>query len=337
MDFTQQGPVTPVDPVASQYAVQAAARRMGPKPVKFTGGVAGGPPPPIPRLDGPPPDGSMTMAGMAAHQRGPAPAALGALFQGAPQVPPPPAGFPVPGARVMPAPQAQIPPQAPVMHQAPQRPAVSLLPDDLLPETALADPGFKPGINARQALGQPELAYRYGVIRAGQFIPPQKLVTGKAGPSPETLESLQHIAKFNEERKAQELAAQDAEAERQASQGAAGAAAKLSGTTGVQDPTRPEVRVDAFDLQRVREMQLEDLLNNDEQREIIEAQCVPMSLSELVLNGRVKQVVPISPGVLEPEGMPWGDRRGAVAPAVAISRAAPRRPRSGARLPRSGR
>jgi hypothetical protein len=45
---------------------------------------------------------------------------------------------------------------------------------------------------------------------------------------------------------------------------------------------------------------MKDLLNNEEQRKIVEERLQPLELSELIMNGRILQTVPIIPGRYEP-------------------------------------
>lgn len=60
-------------------------------------------------------------------------------------------------------------------------------------------------------------------------------------------------------------------------------------------------RMDDYDLDALREALVKDLLNNEEQRTIIEARLEPLDLSELVVDGRISQLVPVVPGKFEPE------------------------------------
>ena len=99
--------------------------------------------------------------------------------------------------------------------------------------------------------------------------------------------------------------AEDAEVEKEVADSAVGAARTASTSAGGADPkfekemkTRLE-SMDKLDLHRLQEMGVVDLLNNDEQKTLIEERCSPITLSEYVMNGFVRQRVPIVPGVFE--------------------------------------
>ena len=62
--------------------------------------------------------------------------------------------------------------------------------------------------------------------------------------------------------------------------------------TSPPDSNTPE----GFDFRR----ESEDILNNDELRQVIEARCPPMSLDELISTGKCRQKVPVLPGTFEP-------------------------------------
>jgi hypothetical protein len=122
---------------------------------------------------------------------------------------------------------------------------------------------------------------------------------------PQTVEGLKALQSFNEQRKAAESG--EAAAERAAAEGPAGAAAGLAGGT---DPVTDEQRsaaeealknMDDFDFNSFRELMMKDLLNNDEQRQIIEERLKPLDLGELIMNSRVTQRIPVRPGQYEPE------------------------------------
>jgi len=65
--------------------------------------------------------------------------------------------------------------------------------------------------------------------------------------------------------------------------------------------TPPSAVMDELDFQKWREHQLQDILNNDEQRQLIEARCQPLTLDQMLMDGCSRQVVPIIPGQFEPE------------------------------------
>jgi hypothetical protein len=259
-------PVT--DPRAGQYAASIAARRAQ-GPAKYQTPVAGGPPPPIPHLDMPL-SGHTTMADQAIGQR--------MVSQGGMSILAPPTGD-------------------------------GLLQNDVLPAEARNDPEFRQGAGDMIAVNQPHLAKKYGVIRGGRPVAPQQLLhpEQQRGLKPQTVEGLEAIAAFNKQRKAAE-GGEDA-AEKAAEVGPAGAAARIANGPGDQDvkPIDPEEvrkRIDAmddFDFAAFRQAMMKDLLNNDEQRKLIEDRLEPLDLTDLIMKGRIKQVVPIIPTKFEPE------------------------------------
>ena len=58
--------------------------------------------------------------------------------------------------------------------------------------------------------------------------------------------------------------------------------------------------MDDFDMEDLRNYLMKDILNNEDQREIVEARLEPMNLSEIIEKGYLTQKVPIVPGVWEP-------------------------------------
>jgi hypothetical protein len=183
-------------------------------------------------------------------------------------------------------------------------PSPSILPHDLLPETARSDPEYREGAGSRYASSQPELARRYGVVRGGRHVPPSDLDRPRPGLRPETLAGLQGLAASQEDARARE-AAKDLEARAAAEKGPAAAAARVGeppapeeGASGAEAAAQ---KLDEFDLQTLRRMMMKDLLNNDEQKKIIEARLEPLSLDDLIVRGFVTQTVPVVPGKFEPE------------------------------------
>jgi hypothetical protein len=184
------------------------------------------------------------------------------------------------------------------------RPPPNLLPQDLLPEEATRDPAYREGGGSRYASSQPELAYKYGVIRNGQRVAPQQLLTGKPGLRPETIEGIQALGNFNR--------GADAKVEQEAAAGAGGAAARLAdpganpSAAPVSETDRAEVekalkQLDDFDFNKFREAMMKDIINNDDQRKLIRERVAPLELDDLIVNGFVTQVVPVVPGKFEPE------------------------------------
>lgn len=281
------------DPHALAYAQQIAMRRG---PPKFAPPVAGGPAPTIPRLDAPSQEG-LTMAEQGTLQR-------------AAENPPAPATFPT-------APSMFREGPAPMQQQVQQRPAApfvpgisrppGLLPTDILPPEARQDPAFREGHGAMYAQSQPDLAYKYGVLRGGQKVPPQQLAAAQPGLRSQTVEALEAIQKANAAAAPHALLDNDEKrAEREAAEGTAGAASRLAGgpNTGPKMTQEEAVeaarKMDDFDFNAFRERMTKDILNNEEQRTIIEKRCKDLSLEELITKGFVTQRVPIVPGKFEP-------------------------------------
>lgn len=281
MDKTQH-PSAPLPegggPITSPRAT-AYAERVGVK--KYNAPIGGVPAVAIPPLDSPYARGQ-TMAA----QAGRAPAApQGSIFgpQGANPFAPAPSGAGPGGA------QTQI------------------LPTDTLPEEARRDPSFRDGAGAMFAMSQPHLVGKYGVMRNGTAVPPSAFrAGGRGGPSPETMAAVADLNhKFAQNASTAARRAEDAEVEKEISGGAVGAARAASGSAGAADPKlEKEMKsrlesMDKLDLHRLQEMGVVDLLNNDEQKTLIEERCSKITLDEYVMNGFVRQRVPIVPGVFE--------------------------------------
>jgi len=260
-------PGTNVDPRVAGYAAGAAARRG---PQKYNEPVAGGPTPPIPHLEAPAQAG-MNMSDQANQQR--IQHQPGAIFQ---------------------------PPTADgIMHS------------DLLPEAARQDPNFREGQGAMFAANQPAMAKKYGVIRNGRPIAAQQLFAppSAAGGAlkQQTVEGLEALQKFNAQR--QKVESGDQKIEDESAAGVGGAVAALANGPGDRDvkPLDPEEvkkrinDMDDFDFAAFKQAMLKDLLNNDEQRKLIEDRLPPLDLTDLIMTGTISQVVPIIPGKFEPE------------------------------------
>lgn len=274
------------DPRALSYAQRLQAK----KPLqKYTAPAGGAPPPPIPPLNAKivaPESSKLTMAD---HAR----------------------TFRVGGMNLQPQPQ-QPQPASPSFGPPAPPAALPLHPNDILPQVASQDPEFLQGQGAMLAVNQPRLAAKYGVVRGGRLISPQELATGKSGLSEESIRGLQAL---NQLQQAQETVAQNQEDEEEAAlrkkvdDGPAGQAARSFSTMGVREsekkkegPTTPPSSVmDELDFQKWREHQLHDILNNEEQRKLIESRCAPLSLDQILMDGAARQVVPIIPGQFEPE------------------------------------
>lgn len=164
------------------------------------------------------------------------------------------------------------------------------------------------------AVNQPHLARKYGVMRNGQHVPaqalsnPQRQVQTRAGGksqpaspiSQNTLEGLTALADFNNKRSQVEADDSDARVEQDALSGPAGGAGKTEKKLSEDERKAVLAEMDDFDVSRVRNAMFKDLLNNDEQRNLIEKRLKPLDLTELIASGRVRQVVPVKPGVFEP-------------------------------------
>lgn len=198
--------------------------------------------------------------------------------------------------------------------QGPVTPAPSknpLLQTDTLPEAAKEDPLFQAGMGAMAAVNQPHLAFKYGVMRNGQLVPPQVLM-GVANPGlkKETVEGLKALEDFNRTRakvESGEKALEDASAASPA--GSAGRLAGGESAAPVSDEEREKMKrlseIDDFDFHTYREMMMKDILNNESQKRIVDETLVQLGreldLTELIIKGFCTQVVPIVPGKFEPE------------------------------------
>lgn len=293
-----------LDPVALNYAKSAEARRRGQLP-KYTGQVAGGPDVAIPRLDSEA-SGMGTMAEQAMQQRSPMPMPnLGALVESMSREPALNRGI-VDGSA------HQAPPPAPVGRLTGSPPPVAGVQNgDLLPEEATADPAFQRGHGSMFAINQPAMAAKYGVVRNGQRLAPQALAAG-AGPRSkaggpqttlrqETVDGLAALRRLEEERNRVTSQVEEQQLLDETAAGPAGGAGKPGEKLSEEALQKLLDSLDDYDLDRVRQALLKDTLNNDQQRRIIESRLPPLDLSSLIMTGRITQVVPIQPGILEPE------------------------------------
>jgi hypothetical protein len=241
----------------------------------------------IPNLAGPVQTG-MTMEQMAEQQR--------------PKAPP---QAPAPGRIVEPPP----PPQ-------PERSKVqvaNLMPADTLHPDAQKDPAFRQGMGSMLATAQPELALKYGVYRNGKFIPPQQLQAQRPHLSAQTVEGLEALQELQRQNASNPavggLSDSEREAEESVAKGPAGASARVGNVPGdgSNRPLSPEERenlkktlsqLDDFDFDSFRQQMMRDILNNPEQKEIIESSLRPLDLTDLIVNGYVTQDVVVVPGKL---------------------------------------
>jgi hypothetical protein len=177
----------------------------------------------------------------------------------------------------------------------------------MLPEQATQDPDFRTGPGSMFAANQPAMALKHGVIRNKQFISPAQLrgasAAGTGGLRPETVDGLKALEEFQQARQRSESgeANQDQQEIKDSMAGPAG------GAGSTEKPLSEEAKkellddMDEFQLSRLKNALFKDMLNNEEQKAIIEARLKPLDLSELIITGRVSQTVPIHPGVFEAE------------------------------------
>jgi hypothetical protein len=183
---------------------------------------------------------------------------------------------------------------------------------DLLAGDAQRDPEFRQGPGSFLAINQPRLAAKYGVIRDGQFIPPQ-MVAGQQGRSlsPQTIQGLKEIAKF--QNGGGVPSETDAEARKAVEDGIGGAAARAANMPGDHNTDAAEEedanetlkqaigKMDAFEFNEWRNLMMREMLNSEKQREIIESRLAPLELDSIIMTGHIRQVIPIVPGKYEIE------------------------------------
>lgn len=192
---------------------------------------------------------------------------------------------------------------------APQPSGPPLLPGDVLPEEAKSDPAFQQGTGSMLAVNQPAMAVKYGVIRNGHRLAAQQLSTGRGGLSEATIKGLQALTSAQSAPKVDQEALDRKDADREAAKTSAGEAARLANESRSDniDPISDEERkkfygrMDEFDWKQIREALMKDILNNEDQRKIIEERCEPMDVMDLVNYERVCQIVPVVPNRFEPE------------------------------------
>lgn len=256
--------------------------------------------PPIPLLSGGPPPGSPGMATMADFARAERAAAAAPAE-------------PAPGPSIIQeaAPQAATR-GATFAQPRPTAASLGLTPADLLPESAKQDPDFIQGYGCEFAANQPMMAAKYGVLRGGQFIAPQRLGGAqKRSLSPETIQGLETLKKLQDGSAAPGLDADEAASRRAVENGTGGAAARvgnLLGDNSVKAPTEDEKtralqkaieQMDAFEFNQWRQLAMREILHGEDQREIIEKRLQPLDIGELITYGVIRQTIPIVPGKYE--------------------------------------
>ena len=305
------------DPSALQYAKNIDARRRASAIPRYTEAVAGGPDVPIPRLDSEA-AGGVTMAQQAVATRPPMPQP--SFDAGLVAREPALGGLPVPSGIVTGA-EHLAPTQQPARAGNLVMPG-GLTPADMLPPTARADPNYRQGHGADVAMNQPELAYKYGVMRNGQYLAPQALKAGQQAPragngkqpaqaqqlSAETLAGLDALSRLNADRARAESGSEvtDKRIATEAEEGPAGGAGSTKPALSDVEKRNLLDEMDEFDITRLRNALYKDLLNNEEQKRIIEGRLKPLDLSDLIISGRVAQIVPVVPGKFEPEFQSYG-------------------------------
>jgi hypothetical protein len=295
---TQEAPpvfVPPsVNPNVAAYQAGIAARRTRPgaSPPKYNAPVSGGEAPPIPLLT-------------AQHRIG------ATMAEQAEGVNTPPQHVQVQQALAAnPNAILQSGGVSPFTSPAVQTPQLSLQPGDLLPQEAMKDPEFMGGPGSMNAHAQPGLALRYGVMRGGQRLMPQQLYTQT--PGQRTLpRGEQSIREFNEFMRLQNqqgpdgLPRTDQEAEERAEEETSHLSAAKIGTTPELTPEqRKEIEekisgLDAFDFAAIRDQMVRDIINNPDQRKIIEGGLKELDIDELIMKNRTYQRVPIIDGRFE--------------------------------------
>lgn len=276
-------------PGVAAYQAGVMARRGGALPKADM--PLNPPRPPVPLLSGGPSRPGQTMAEAAAFERGAEQHA--AQWTSTEQ-----------GARSIVEPDVS----------GPQPLKLAIYPTDLLPKEARQDPEYRSGQGSDVAVNQPNLAAKYGVLRKGAFIPPQKL-TGSHDPQqrqlrPETVKDLEDLRRLQQGQGVSGLDQDDVEARKAVAGGIGGSAGRAAGAS--VDPT-PEVsederakllkdaidRMDAFEFSQWRQLMMRKVIASEDERELIESRLQPLDLAELLLKGVIRQRIPIIPGKYE--------------------------------------
>jgi len=257
---------------ADAYAAGIQARRAANSLPKTNEPVAGGPTPPIPRLDG----------GM----------------------PPQLAQTPQQAFVERPQPTVQMSQRDPGQ--------LGILPMDILPDSAKEDPEFIGGHGSMFAANQPKMALRHGVVRNGKHLSPQQMVPHKAAAPgqllrPETVKGLEELNKYNAGQVPGTLQT-DKDAEDSVSD-AARAAARVGELPGprsqLDEKEREELKktvqgMDEFEFDTWRQSMMKDLLNSPDQKTLIESRVKEMDVGDLITQGFIIQEVPIVPHKFTP-------------------------------------
>lgn len=182
---------------------------------------------------------------------------------------------------------------------------------DMLPDAAKKDPRYVQGHGSELAVNQPHLAFQYGVMRGGRFIPPGELtpqqpqqqqgVVGARRPlKPETIEGIEALRKMEEKKKAAQEAAQS-----EAEEAGAASTARLAGkpeedAKADEDAKKTLQDMDDLDFYNFTQAMMRDLINNEEQRKLIEKRLDPIDITDLIVMDTFEQKVSVVPGKFEP-------------------------------------
>jgi hypothetical protein len=193
--------------------------------------------------------------------------------------------------------------------------SLGLAPADTLPDAARSDPSFQHGYGSEFASNQPHLAAKYGVVRNGQLIPPQRLggSLGRSTLSPQTVEDLARLKQLQEQGTAPGLDESEEAGRKVVEGGVGGSAARVGGVSSgppvkpkeETEESRNEVlkraidQMDAFEFNQWRQLTMRQILHSEEERAIIEGRLRPLDLGDLLKDGVIRQRVPIIPGKYE--------------------------------------
>jgi hypothetical protein len=183
-----------------------------------------------------------------------------------------------------------------------------IFPTDTLNPEAKKDPRYVQGYGADLAMNQPHLAMQYGVVRNGELVPPHMLQGPQQmeGGTRFRKETLQGVKKLEEMQQAAARTSEAAEDERAKKDAEGNQTARLAGSPEEKQPISDEEakktlqEMDDFDYYNFTQAMMRDLINNENQRRIIEARLEPLDITDLLMNDSLTQKVPIVPGKFEP-------------------------------------
>jgi hypothetical protein len=182
---------------------------------------------------------------------------------------------------------------------------------DTLTDAAKKDPRYIQGHGSELAVNQPHLAFQYGVMRGDRYIPPSDLrppqpeqgggIVGPRRPlKPETIEGIQALQKMEQKKKEAEKAA-----EVEVTEAEAASTARLAGEPEASPEDEEKVKkaisgMDDLDFYNFTQAMMRDLINNEQQRKLIESRLEPIDITDLLVMDSYAQKVPIIPGKFEP-------------------------------------